>query len=181
LNTCCIGPSGEDDINSTPRATTIESADRLCLASIYNCSTRLLTIRQIPVHSGCALSTRCMLRNTEFTPTTVPNFGTTKQQLRRAGNIGMGHADVRRHKSVRIVVIPDQEAPGFSRSHCNGDRTCTQEDRSRWSRGPFPTGLFWSAFGGHTDSLCKPPFILKARNPLLVESGFILSDRDPMG
>jgi hypothetical protein len=38
LNTCCIGPSGEDDINSTPRAATIESADRLCLASIYNCS-----------------------------------------------------------------------------------------------------------------------------------------------
>src|ERR1022692_883690 len=39
LNTCCIGPSGEDDINSTPCAATIESADRLCLSSIYNCST----------------------------------------------------------------------------------------------------------------------------------------------
>src|ERR1035438_4500605 len=41
LNTCCIGPSGEDDINSTQCAATIESADRLCLSSIYNCSTRL--------------------------------------------------------------------------------------------------------------------------------------------
>src|ERR1017187_19253 len=40
LNTCCIGPSGEDDINSTPCAATIESADRLCLSSIYNCSTK---------------------------------------------------------------------------------------------------------------------------------------------
>src|ERR1039457_5247563 len=40
LNTCCIGRSGEDDINSTPCAATIESADRLCLSSIYNCSTR---------------------------------------------------------------------------------------------------------------------------------------------
>src|ERR1035438_8937762 len=40
LNTCCIGRSGEDDINSTPCAATIESADRLCLSSIYNCSTK---------------------------------------------------------------------------------------------------------------------------------------------
>src|ERR1035438_3206161 len=39
LNTCCIGPSGEDDINSTPCAATIEGADRLCRSSIYNCST----------------------------------------------------------------------------------------------------------------------------------------------
>src|ERR1022692_3180160 len=45
LNTCCIGPSGEDDINSTPCAATIESADRLCLSSIYNCSTRLLKLQ----------------------------------------------------------------------------------------------------------------------------------------
>ena len=30
LNTCCIGPCGEDDINSTPCAATIVSADRLC-------------------------------------------------------------------------------------------------------------------------------------------------------
>src|SRR5665213_813070 len=40
LNTCCIGPSGEDDINSTPCAATIESEDRPCLSSIYNCSIR---------------------------------------------------------------------------------------------------------------------------------------------
>src|ERR1019366_6887349 len=38
LNTCCIGPSGEDDISFAPCAATIESADRLCRSSIYNCS-----------------------------------------------------------------------------------------------------------------------------------------------
>src|SRR5664279_1275715 len=38
LNTCCIGPSGEDDINSEPCAATIASADQPCLHSIYNCS-----------------------------------------------------------------------------------------------------------------------------------------------
>jgi hypothetical protein len=41
LSTCCLGPSGEDDINSELCAATIESADRLCPHSIYNCSTRL--------------------------------------------------------------------------------------------------------------------------------------------
>src|SRR5664279_4386100 len=40
LSTCCIGPSGEDAINSELCAATIESADRLCPHSIYNCSTR---------------------------------------------------------------------------------------------------------------------------------------------
>src|SRR5664280_1358797 len=30
LSTCCIGPSGEDDINSELCAATTESADRLC-------------------------------------------------------------------------------------------------------------------------------------------------------
>src|SRR5664279_6499998 len=40
LSTCCIGPSGEDDINSELCAATIESADRLCPHSIYNCSIR---------------------------------------------------------------------------------------------------------------------------------------------
>src|SRR5271165_6658242 len=30
LSTCCIGPSGEDNINSELCAATIESADRLC-------------------------------------------------------------------------------------------------------------------------------------------------------
>src|ERR1019366_2484866 len=39
LSTCCIGPSGEDDINSELCPATIESADRLCPHSIYNCST----------------------------------------------------------------------------------------------------------------------------------------------
>src|ERR1035438_5624443 len=39
LSTCCIGPSGEDDINSELCAATIESADRLCPHYIYNCST----------------------------------------------------------------------------------------------------------------------------------------------
>ena len=39
LSTYCIGPSGEDDINSEPCAATIESAVRLYLHSIYNCST----------------------------------------------------------------------------------------------------------------------------------------------
>src|ERR1035438_9975643 len=39
LNTCCIGPSGEDNINSEPCAATIESEVRLCRSSIYNCST----------------------------------------------------------------------------------------------------------------------------------------------
>src|ERR1022692_3804823 len=38
LNTCCIGPGGEDNINSGPCAATIESADQPCLHSIYNCS-----------------------------------------------------------------------------------------------------------------------------------------------
>src|ERR1035437_5565501 len=41
LSTCCIGPSGEDDINSDLCTATIESADRLCPHSIYNCSIRL--------------------------------------------------------------------------------------------------------------------------------------------
>src|ERR1019366_999376 len=40
LSTCCIGPSGEDDINSELCAATIESEDRLCPHSIYNCSTK---------------------------------------------------------------------------------------------------------------------------------------------
>src|SRR5271157_1409194 len=40
LSTCCIGPSGEDDINSELCAATIESADRLCPHSIYNWSTK---------------------------------------------------------------------------------------------------------------------------------------------
>jgi hypothetical protein len=40
LNTCCIGPSGEDDISFAPCTATIESANRLCRSSIYNCSTR---------------------------------------------------------------------------------------------------------------------------------------------
>src|SRR5664279_1645692 len=40
LSPCCIGPSGEDDINSELCVATIESADRLCPHSIYNCSTR---------------------------------------------------------------------------------------------------------------------------------------------
>src|ERR1017187_10092637 len=39
LSTCCIGPSGEDDITSELCPATIESADRLCPHSIYNCST----------------------------------------------------------------------------------------------------------------------------------------------
>src|ERR1039457_5869809 len=39
LSTCCIGPSGEDDINSELCAAPIESADRLYPHSIYNCST----------------------------------------------------------------------------------------------------------------------------------------------
>src|SRR5664280_1096987 len=42
LSTCCIGPSGEDAINSELCAATIESADRLCPHSIYNCSIRLV-------------------------------------------------------------------------------------------------------------------------------------------
>jgi hypothetical protein len=42
LNICCIGPSGEDDINSKPCAATIESAVRLCRSFIYNCSTKAL-------------------------------------------------------------------------------------------------------------------------------------------
>src|ERR1035438_7123888 len=40
LNPYCIGPSGEDDINSGPCAATIESADHLCPHSICNCSTK---------------------------------------------------------------------------------------------------------------------------------------------
>src|ERR1022692_3566 len=43
LSTCCIGPSGEDDINSELCPATIESADRLCPHSIYNCSTNRTT------------------------------------------------------------------------------------------------------------------------------------------
>src|ERR1039457_5695229 len=41
LSTCCIAPSGEDDINSELCAATIESEDRLCPHSIYNCSTSI--------------------------------------------------------------------------------------------------------------------------------------------
>src|ERR1022692_3160112 len=41
LNTCCIGPGGEDNINSGPCAATIESADQPCLHTIYNCSIRV--------------------------------------------------------------------------------------------------------------------------------------------
>jgi 2-polyprenyl-3-methyl-5-hydroxy-6-metoxy-1,4-benzoquinol methylase len=40
LNTCCIGPCGEDDISFAPCTANIESANRLCRSSIYNCSTR---------------------------------------------------------------------------------------------------------------------------------------------
>src|SRR5208283_5432421 len=40
LSTCCIGPSGEDYINSTPCAATIESVDRHSPPSIYYCSIR---------------------------------------------------------------------------------------------------------------------------------------------
>src|SRR5271165_6853831 len=40
LSTCCIGPSGEDDINSELCAATIESADRHYPPAIYNCSTK---------------------------------------------------------------------------------------------------------------------------------------------
>ena len=40
MNTCCIGPGGEDNINSGPCAATIESADQPCLHTIYNCSTK---------------------------------------------------------------------------------------------------------------------------------------------
>src|ERR1039457_226607 len=40
LSICCIGPSGEDDINSEPCAATTESAVQRCQRSIYNCSTR---------------------------------------------------------------------------------------------------------------------------------------------
>src|SRR5664279_4198925 len=60
LSTCCIGPSGEDDINSELCAATIESADRLCPHSIYNCSTRavlrlLYTIAAVPKPGGSIL------------------------------------------------------------------------------------------------------------------------------
>src|SRR5664280_2918736 len=47
LSTCCIGPSGEDAINSELCAATIESADRLCPHSIYNCSIRPLILKAI--------------------------------------------------------------------------------------------------------------------------------------
>src|ERR1700694_4928694 len=39
LSTCCIGPTGDDNINSTQCAVTTGNADRPCLHSIYNCST----------------------------------------------------------------------------------------------------------------------------------------------
>src|ERR1039457_2910810 len=39
LSTCCIGPTGEDIINSTLGHATIESGNQLCLPSIYSCST----------------------------------------------------------------------------------------------------------------------------------------------
>ena len=39
LKICCIGPSGEDDINSEPCPAAIESAVQRCQRSIYNCST----------------------------------------------------------------------------------------------------------------------------------------------
>src|ERR1019366_3322325 len=48
LSTCCIGPSGEDDINSKLCPATIESADRLRPHSIYNCSIRTTTFK-----TGC--------------------------------------------------------------------------------------------------------------------------------
>src|ERR1039458_4065309 len=50
LNTCCIGPSGEDDTNSGPCTATIESADRLCPHSIYNCT--IIVSGAIPIISG---------------------------------------------------------------------------------------------------------------------------------
>src|ERR1700676_1412909 len=40
LSTCCIGPTGDDNINSTQCAFTTGNADRPYLHSIYNCSTR---------------------------------------------------------------------------------------------------------------------------------------------
>src|ERR1035438_418902 len=63
LSTCCIGPSGEDAINSELCAATIESADRLCPHSIYNCSTkkflrdlRVSVVILIPIDGGCVRS-----------------------------------------------------------------------------------------------------------------------------
>src|SRR5664279_4988157 len=56
LNTCCIGPSGEDDINSEPCAATIASADQPCLHSIYNCSTKAVALGLLTLFCGLHLS-----------------------------------------------------------------------------------------------------------------------------
>src|ERR1035438_3954563 len=45
LSTCCIGPSGEDDINSELCAATIESADRLC----PHISTTVVLVIRLPI------------------------------------------------------------------------------------------------------------------------------------
>ncbi len=42
LSICCTGRAGAENINSTRSDTTTKSADRPCLYSIYNCSTKPL-------------------------------------------------------------------------------------------------------------------------------------------
>src|ERR1035437_9767365 len=44
LNICCTGLTGEESINSKLFATTTESAARPCQPSIYNCSTKDLSM-----------------------------------------------------------------------------------------------------------------------------------------
>src|ERR1035437_4538658 len=60
LNTCCIGPSGEDDINSEPCAATIASADQPCLHSIYNCSIKSLYAR-LPMTASLPCPMPCLI------------------------------------------------------------------------------------------------------------------------
>ena len=97
LNTCCIGPSGEDDINSAPCAATIESAHRLCRASIYNCSTRLALRKsrgfvarilistisaneRCPIHQ-CIIDRLWRLIGEDYAPPSITKFDRCRYQM----------------------------------------------------------------------------------------------------
>src|ERR1039458_7291732 len=78
LSPCCIGPSGEDDINSELCAAPIESPDRLCPHSIYNCSTSQ-EVTAIPVGKQCGCCSQlglCFLQH--FAPRCQRPRGATR-------------------------------------------------------------------------------------------------------
>src|ERR1700676_986840 len=67
LSTCCIGPTGDDNINSTQCAVTTGNADRPYLHSIYNCSTKV-GIRAVHPIGSCLDSRRAPCGANQMSP-----------------------------------------------------------------------------------------------------------------